>query len=888
MLAAGTRLGPFAITSLLGVGGMGEVYRARDERLGRDVAIKVLPTVVALDPERRARFQREARVLANLNHPNIGAIHGLEEHDGFFALVLEFVDGDTLADVVARGPMAPAVVAQIAHQLVDALDAAHERGIVHRDLKPANVKLTLDNTIKVLDFGLAKAAEAPGQSTDPMLSPTVTSGGTRDGVIMGTAAYMSPEQARGRPVDKRADIWAFGCVLYELLTGERPFPGDSVSDVIVSVLQREPRWEALPTTTPRGLVRLLRRCLEKDARARLRDIGDAREYLHAEGTSTAAPLAAPPRRNWQLVAAGGMAGAALALTLAWLWTTRAAVEAPSFDKIVRIVATSAHEFGPAISPDGKWIAYVSDARGPTDVWVKFISGGETVNLTEKLDVVVQTQDYISGLQISPDGASLAFSGTALAAAGTNQQQSWIIPAPLGGPARPAIDAMNQGLTGSPDGTRIAYMRAGGSAGDAVWVADADGGNAKQILAPVGGLHAHWLRWSADGHYIYFNRGWQNFNTGPTEVYRVPVAGGTAEPAVRSFRRAVYPFPDAQGRGFFYGANRDSPDLSLWWRDLRSGRDVRVTTGVGEYGAPSVSADGTRLVATLTTIRQQVVRLDLSHLPVVAPQPLSDPFSGDMDPAWSADGSRIAFSSLRGGARNIWTARADLTGVTQLTTGDSIDERPTFSPDGREIAFVSDRGGRRAIWLINAAGGTPRLLTETPIISNASWSRDGRRLVFSLPAVTGPTLAIVSRDDGKVTPLPVSGAASFPVWSPRADVIAYLETRTDGGGVFCRTVDPDGRPVALGFPDRPIQAANGFIAWSPDAERIASVSMPGARTGSIWILDKTAADPLHKVIDLPAATHVRGIAWTPDGQSLIAGFDARSGDIVLAQKASAGK
>jgi serine/threonine protein kinase len=426
MLAAGTRLGPFAITALLGVGGMGEVYRARDERLGRDVAIKVLPTVVALDPERRARFQREARVLATLNHPNIAAIHGLEEHDGFFALVLEFVDGETLAEVVARGPLDPADALRIAQQLIDALDAAHERGIIHRDLKPANIKQTPDGVIKVLDFGLAKAVEGSSQSVDPMLSPTVTSGGTRDGVILGTAAYMSPEQARGRPVDKRADIWAFGCVLYELLTGELPFAGESVSDVIVAVLQHEPRWAALPNAVPGGVVRLLRRCLEKDVRARLRDIGDAREYLESPAASAAGATAAAPRRHWQLGAAA-VTGAALALGAVWLWTTPSGNESPSFDSIVRIVATSAHEFAPAISPDGKWITYLSDARGPTDVWVKFISGGEAVNLTAKLDLVVQTQDYISGLQVSPDGGSIAFAGTTSAAAGTNQQQSWIIP-----------------------------------------------------------------------------------------------------------------------------------------------------------------------------------------------------------------------------------------------------------------------------------------------------------------------------------------------------------------------------------------------------------------------------------------------------------------------------
>ncbi|HYT68733.1 MAG TPA: serine/threonine-protein kinase [Vicinamibacterales bacterium] len=273
MLAAGTRLGPFEIGPLLGVGGMGEVYRARDERLGRDVAIKVLPAVVALDSERRARFQREARVLATLNHPNIAAIYGAEEHAGCWALVLELVSGETLADVVQRGPMSPGEVRGIALQLIDALDAAHERGIVHRDLKPANVKITDSGAIKVLDFGLAKAVGDAGESADPAASPTITSGGTREGVILGTAAYMSPEQARGRLVDKRADIWAFGCVLYELLAGRRAFDGGSISDVLVAVLERQPDWEALPAGTPARAdprLRSSRGTPEKSSRCRRR------------------------------------------------------------------------------------------------------------------------------------------------------------------------------------------------------------------------------------------------------------------------------------------------------------------------------------------------------------------------------------------------------------------------------------------------------------------------------------------------------------------------------------------------------------------------------------------------------------------------------------------
>ena len=276
-LAAGTRLGAYTVDAPLGAGGMGEVYRARDTTLGRDVALKVLPDAFATDPDRLARFKREAQVLASLNHPNIAAIHGFEDGNGVSALVLEFVDGSTLADRIAQGPIPLDQALSIARQMADAVDAAHEHGVIHRDLKPSNIKLRPDGTVKVLDFGLAKALDADGTSGDPSQSPTITSPAlTRMGVVLGTAAYMSPEQARGRAADKRSDVWAFGCVLYEMLSGTRAFGGAETSDTIAAVLRADPEWAALPASVPDAIVRLLHRCLEKDHTRRLRDIGDAR------------------------------------------------------------------------------------------------------------------------------------------------------------------------------------------------------------------------------------------------------------------------------------------------------------------------------------------------------------------------------------------------------------------------------------------------------------------------------------------------------------------------------------------------------------------------------------------------------------------------------------
>jgi serine/threonine protein kinase len=331
-LSAGTRFGVYEVVSLLGVGGMGEVYRATDSRLHRDVALKVLPDVFASDPDRLARFQREAQVLASLNHPHIGAIHGLEQSGSIQALVLELVDGPTLAERIAHGPIPTDEALPIARQIAEALEAAHERGIVHRDLKPANIKLRADGTAKVLDFGLAKALEAPNpaaSSAGSLNTPTITSPAmmTAAGIILGTAAYMSPEQVKGSPADRRSDVWAFGCVLYEMLSGFRAFAGDDVADTLAGVLRGEPRWEGLPPDVPDPVRRLLRRCLEKDRRRRLPDIAVVRQEIDE---ALLAPVAYPDpstrrvvvaqrplwQRAWPVVLAGLVAGA-LAAWAAW-------------------------------------------------------------------------------------------------------------------------------------------------------------------------------------------------------------------------------------------------------------------------------------------------------------------------------------------------------------------------------------------------------------------------------------------------------------------------------------------------------------------------------------------------------------------------------------------
>ena len=405
-LTQGTRIGSYEVLAPLGAGGMGEVYRARDTKLNRDVALKVLPDLVANDPERMARFQREAEVLASLNHPNIGQIHGLEEADGVRALVLELIEGPTLEDVIARGPMRVEEALPVARQIAAALEAAHEAGVVHRDLKPANVKVRDDGAVKVLDFGLAKALQ--GDAGDPSMSPTITAMGTQAGVIMGTVAYMAPEQAKGKPVDKRADIWAFGAVLFEMLTGRRAFEGDDVSEVLASVLAREPRLEAVPTTVPTSVRRLLARCLVKDPAKRLRDIGDARVELSEAATAETAAGSANTAvaGGWRLTAlVGAVALVVGSASTALLVPSLTRPDPPPVSRFLVMpsadapLTTRPPGASVAMSPDGSTLAYLFDDDGRS---------GLAVRRVDQVEARLLDGRRLAEPFFSPDGLSLGF------------------------------------------------------------------------------------------------------------------------------------------------------------------------------------------------------------------------------------------------------------------------------------------------------------------------------------------------------------------------------------------------------------------------------------------------------------------------------------------------
>jgi hypothetical protein len=540
-LTPGTRLGSYDIAARIGVGGMGEVYRARDTNLGRDVAIKVLPDLFAHDPERLARFEREAHVLASLNHPNIAVIHDLKEVEGSKYLILELVEGDTLAERIARGPLPLDEALDIALQIAGALETAHERGIVHRDLKPANVKVTPEGRVKVLDFGLAKIYESPNTSPDVSHSPTLSAMHTGGGMILGTAAYMSPEQARGRTVDRRGDIWAFGCVLFEMLTGRQTFPSEeTVSDTLAGILKEEPGWNALPNDTPSKIRTLLERCLRKDVRRRLPDIAEARieiEEARIEPRLAARePIVVQRRRYaWPAVAVVSLlAAAALAVWIVLAPSPEADVV--RFDvfapegAIPLVIDGRKIEVGEPLSPDGRTLAFVASTAGKRVIWVRSLDSTTARPLpgTEDAGRPVWSPDsqYIAFVaqgrlrkvaaaggppsQISNEaGRDLAWGAANVILTGGQGKPLLVVPA-AGGQPTPVTELGAKETTHDypaflPDGRHFIYMaRHGGADPEEDWdlfVGSLDSKERK--LLP--GIHAA-VRYSPTGHLLFIRDG----------------------------------------------------------------------------------------------------------------------------------------------------------------------------------------------------------------------------------------------------------------------------------------------------------------------------------------------------------------------------------------------
>ncbi len=764
-LAAGSRLGPYRVVAALGAGAMGEVWRATDTRLGREVALKLLPADFAADEERHARLEREARLLASLNHPNIATLYGLEHLEGQHVLVMELVGGEGLDERLARGPIPLDETIAIALQIASALEAAHEHGIVHRDLKPANVMVTDDGTVKVLDFGLATTRS--GRSPEPGLSvsPTLSRETTLEGTILGTAAYMSPEQARGRRTDRRADIWAFGAMLWEMLTGQALFAGETVIDVMAAVIDSEPDWSRLPAGCPAALTAVLRRCLEKDPARRMRDAGDVALELGEALAGERAPAAAPPRgRPWLPWAGAG--AVALAAALFAILRGSGAVAPPPTVSVSPLTQTGGLEVQPTISPDGKLVAYASRATGNWDIYLVRAGGGTGIDLTadspaddlepafspDGEEIAFRSERDGGGLFVmgatgesvrrltsfgynpswSPGGRRIVFSTESVTEypdAREGLASLWTVDVSTGRTARVPDDLDAVQPAWSPHGGRIAFWGLPANSGQRdIWTVAVDGSHAVRVTADP---DLDWSpAWSPDGRFLYFS----SDRGGSLNLWRVGIDESTGR--VTSRPQAVT-VPSrwcgqeafaADGTTMVYTAldrRANAERVAFDARALRvEGTPEAVTRGTVVYAEAAPSPDGSRLALTTEGRREDLYILGVADHVL---RRLTDDPAKDRGPAWTPDGRRVAWYSDRSGRYEIWWIRPDGSGLQQVTSGGEFIDQPVFSPDGSRFASVD----AREPVVVSLTAGLPTAAVEDLPSYGAneyfwptSWSPDG--------------------------------------------------------------------------------------------------------------------------------------------------------------------
>ena len=700
MIQPGCRLGPYEVRSAIGAGGMGEVYRARDTRLQRDVALKVLPRELALDAERVRRFQREAEALASLNHPNIAAIYGLEEANGIQALILELVEGPTLADRIVEGPIPIEDALAIARQLTDGLEAAHKRGIIHRDMKPANVKVRRDGVAKLLDFGLAKMMETQAGGSD-----------SAPGVLLGTPAYMAPEQLKGQPVDRRADVWGLGCVLFEMLAGRAAFEGDTNGEVAAEVLKSDPEWQQLPAATPESIRHLLRRCLNKDPGHRVHDMADVR--IELEDASSSPPTRVQPvSRTW--IVAIALAAAALAATATATWLMRGAQSSPAMreTRVEMMAQPTTDPTSLAVSPDGRNVVFAATFEGRSRLWLRTLDGSVARPLSGT--------DFAAHPFWSPDGRSIGYfadlrlkrldldGGTVqpLARIEVGFGGTWTEDGAIlfsSGPARPIFRVADTGgeavpvthvappQTGHrfpyalPDGRHMLYYVTGASESSGVYVADVDGSDARRLFAADSAA-----TYTSSGHLLFVRQG---------TLYAVPF---------------------------------DPGKLSVAGSPFSIADRVAVDSGLG-IAAVSASASGLIAYRKSSTIgKQQFIWFDRKGREVSR---LGDPGdTGPAHPSLSHGGDRVAVTRAQGANPDVWLLDVTHSRATRFTLNPSTDIYPIWSPDGDQIIFGSNRRGRWGLELYRkptATGKGDELLTIDGMLTvmPEDWSPDGRFIIF---------------------------------------------------------------------------------------------------------------------------------------------------------------
>jgi len=848
-LAAGTRLGAYEIVAPIGAGGMGEVYRARDTRLNRDVAIKVLPALLARDPDRRARLEQEARAAAALNSPGIVAVHdiGTQPIDGepVMYVVMELLEGEPLRARLESGAIPPRKAAEYAAQISTALAAAHARGIVHRDLKPENLFLTKDSRLKILDFGLAKATSLAVAGGSVATGVVDTAAGT----VLGTVGYMAPEQVRGEPADERSDIFALGATLYEMLTGRRAFSRATAAETMTAILNEDPP-EMAPDTmaaVPGALQSILSRCLEKRADDRFHSAHDLALALQAAAsgrTSTSVERAVGTRSSFRAGAVMGLAGVAVGVTIAAvaLWMPRRTTGAPTVASLRQLTEAPGAESDPDISPDGHQVLYASAASGSLDLYLMRVGGGRAIDLT------AGSRSNSSEGAFSPDGEQIAFR--------SDRDGGGLFVMGATGESARRLTADGYDPSWSPDGTRIAYATEGvqdpysRAVRSSLWTVDVASGKTTKIwdgdaVQPV---------WSPHGTRIAF---WTN-NGGQRDIQTIGESGGSPVPVTNDSATDWAPEWSPDGRWLYFVSDRaGSPNL---WRvqinetsGAVSGLPEPVTNGVRPIASARFTRDGSRIVLSARdrSFDLTLYNFDPAHPDRMSPRStLHSPTLGwcapSMDATWLACTSRTA-------QEDIVLMRADGSETRRLTDDAYKDRIATWSPDDKSLAFMSTRSGRWDLWRIGADGSGLRQLTSTTDANGswAAWSPDGTRIATGSVVSAPYALQIVdpSRAAGEsvVATIPAEERDAVNSWS------------SDGRLLVGTSSNPAGQPIAL-------------VVWDAAARQV-------ARRIAVPLLRATAIDA-----EFIHGTH-QVIVQTPDGVTLVDADNGQARVILKMPRAS---
>jgi len=871
-VATGTRVGPYEILGWLGAGGMGEVYRARDPRLGRDVAIKLIPHAFAKDAGRLHRFEQEARAAGQLNHPNVLTVYDVGTHQGVPYVVSELLEGESLRSRLRGAPPAPRKTLDYARQIAAGLAAAHEKGIVHRDLKPDNLFVTSEGRLKILDFGLAKLTQPAADVARHTGQPTETGPGT----VLGTAGYMSPEQVRGETVDHRSDIFSFGAILYEMATGRPAFTCETAAETIAAIL-KEDLPELSSATIPPALARIVTHCLEKSREARFQSASDLAFDLESlsETTATASPavgVAAP--RRWRT--ALGIAVVLLSLFTAvasWL-TWRPAplpVDPPLANaQFTRLTDWEGTEGGAEISPDGRFVAFLADKDGQFDIWLTQVGTGYFRNLSADIPALQPPGYTFRKFGFSGDGAEVWFSPE------TGPSMAQMIMPLMGGTPRAFLEKGATAPSWSPDGTRLTYFK--NEDGDPLFVADRTGADARQVLVKKG-VHNHNPVWSSDGQWIYFARGLD-----PTEamdVWRVRPSGESPE-RLTEHGTAVNFLAPLDTRTLLYVARaEDRSGPWLWALDVERKETRRVSTGLGQYTSVSASRDGRRVVATVANPTASLWRVPLLDRQAedrdVRPYPL--PTARALAPRFA--GTSLFYLSFhlpaQGTGDGLWRIQDGQASEISKGADGGLSEPPAVSPEGSRVAIIVRREGKRHLVIMPADGRSSRTLAQSLDIQGtarqgtADWSPDGAWIVTGGRDAQGPGLFKIPVDSGEPVRL-VTGQAVNPVWSPDGNLIVYAG-KFFTGQVELLGVRPDGTPVEL----PPVRARPGGYRFLPNGRGL--VYLPFIPSLDFWLVDFTTKKS-RQLTRLSNQGALGTFDVTPDGKAIVFDRSRENSDIVL--------